>query len=157
MDKQPHFWNRHMDANASDDLVGLRTDQLSFAPRYLRRMWHGSYAFRPFRRVLVDRINCKKLLIATQAIQIVFSSALAILALTGLLVYWQLLVITFFNGIITTVTQTAIQALSMDIVGEKNISNAIALNNVAMNVTWAIGPAVGGRSWLRWGRQIVFG
>ena len=32
----------------------------------------------------------------------------------------------------------------MDIVGEKNISNAIALNNVAMNVTWAIGPAVGG-------------
>ena len=79
MDKQPHFWNRHMDANASDDLVGLRTDQLSFAPRYCAACGMSPMLLGPFAGVLVDRINCKKLLIATQAIQIVFSSALAIL------------------------------------------------------------------------------
>lgn len=100
--------------------------------------------FGPFVGALVDRIDRKKLLITARALQATFAGILAILSATGLLEFWHLVVIGFFQGVIMTASFTTYAAISMDIVGKDNISNAVSLNLVVMNVTRVIGPVAGG-------------
>lgn len=100
--------------------------------------------FGPFVGALVDMIDRKKLLITVRALQAVFAGILAILSATGLLEFWHLVVIGFFQGVIMTASFTAYSTITMDIVGKENISNAVSLSLVVMNVTRVIGPAAGG-------------
>lgn len=100
--------------------------------------------FGPLVGALSDKFDRRKILICAQGLQAAVAVLLAILLSTGLIQFWHLMVLGFLQGVIWNVTYTNGYALAMDIVGKANVTNAIALNIVAMDVTRVIGPAVGG-------------
>src|SRR5678809_509447 len=59
-----------------------------------------SFLMAPLAGVLVDRWNRHRLLIATQVLALLQSLALAVLALTGLIRIWQVIVLSVFQGLI---------------------------------------------------------
>lgn len=98
----------------------------------------------PFFGTIADRINRQKFIIVIQASQVFLASAMAFLIMTNQLQFWQLTLIGFLDGVIWSSYYTTSFSLTMDIVGEKDISNAVALNIASMGITRVIGPAVGG-------------
>src|SRR5499425_2388787 len=59
-----------------------------------------SFLLAPFAGVLVDRWNRHRLLVATQALAMVQSLALAVLTLTGLVKIWHIILLSIFQGVI---------------------------------------------------------
>ena len=97
-----------------------------------------------FAGVLVDRFDTRKLVIGTQAVQMVLAAALAGIALTGVAVPWMVYVIAFARGSVLVLDVPARQALTYWMVGPAELPNAIALNSSLFNASRVIGPALGG-------------
>lgn len=97
-----------------------------------------------FAGVLVDRFDTRKLVIGTQAVQMVLAAALAGIALTGVAVPWMVYVIAFARGSVLVLDVPARQALTYRMVGPAELPNAIALNSSLFNASRVIGPALGG-------------
>ena len=98
----------------------------------------------PFVGAIADRVNRRNLLITVRSLTIILASTLAILVITNHLTFWLLTVIGFLQGIIWSASYSASYSLTADIVGKEGITNAIALNMVAMNIPRIIGPLFGG-------------
>lgn len=98
----------------------------------------------PFLGAVADKVDRRKFMLSILVAQIIFVVFLASITAAGVLQFWHLALVGFLDGLVFTAYSTAGYALAMDIVGEKDITNAIALNTVAMDITRVIGPAVGG-------------
>jgi MFS family permease len=98
----------------------------------------------PFIGAIADRVDRRKFMLLMMVVQVIFIVLLAALTATGRLQFWHLAVVGFVDGLIFTAISTTGYALAMDIVGEESITNAVALNVVAMDITRVVGPAVGG-------------
>jgi len=98
----------------------------------------------PFSGVLSDRIDRRGMLIGTNMIALVASAVCAVLALLGEAPYPVLLIAGLALGLAQSPSQPARAALVFQLVGRENLSNANALNVLAMNGSQMIGPALGG-------------
>lgn len=99
----------------------------------------------PFGGVLSDRWNHQRTLIATQALSMLQSFALAALTLTGTVHISHIIALSLFQGIVNAVDSPTRQAFVPEIVERKeNLINAIALNSSLFNGARLIGPAIGG-------------
>ncbi len=99
----------------------------------------------PFAGVMTDRCNQRNLLLLTQSLAMTQAFLLALLALTGWITVWQIVLLSIFLGIINTFDMTARQAFFLDMVPDMDdLSNAIALNSSLVNVTRLVGPAIAG-------------
>ena len=98
----------------------------------------------PISGALADRIPRKRIIILSQGGNAVMTLLLATLDMSGLINFWQLLVFGFVNGSMIAFNMPSRQALISEIVGEKDLMNAISLNSSAMNLTRVIGPAAAG-------------
>ncbi|MDX3005825.1 MFS transporter [Kribbella solani] len=98
----------------------------------------------PFAGAYADRHNRVRLLIIAASWALVAVSAVATLASLGRASYWVLVVGGLAIGLAQSPSQPARASLVMDLVGRQNISNANALNSMALNMTQVIGPALGG-------------
>ena len=99
----------------------------------------------PFAGVLIDRWNRHRVIVSTQILAMVQSLALAVLALTGVINIWQILVLSFFQGAINAFDAPARQAFVPELVEKKeDLANAIALNSSMFNGARLIGPAIAG-------------
>ena len=98
----------------------------------------------PWAGALADRFNRVRILLLAAAWATLATAVVAVLAATGTLPYWALVVAGFLLGVAQSPSQPARASLVMDLVGPANISNANALNALAMNVTQVFGPALGG-------------
>jgi MFS family permease len=97
-----------------------------------------------FAGVLVDRMDRKKLLVAGNLAQAAFAFALAILASTGLVAYWHVLVLALLAGTALTIQMPTAQAVLSSIVDRTAIGNAVALNSAQYNMLRILAPAVAG-------------
>ena len=97
-----------------------------------------------FAGVIVDRFDNRKLIIGTQAVQMVLAAALAAIALGGVAVPWMVYVIAFLRGTVLVLDVPARQSLTYRMVGPAELPNAIALNSSLFNASRVIGPALGG-------------
>ena len=97
-----------------------------------------------FAGVLVDRMDRKRLLVAGNLINATFALALAILATTGLVQFWHVLVLALFGGIALTIQMPAAQAVLSSLVDRTAIGNAVALNSAQYNAFRIFAPAVAG-------------
>ncbi len=97
-----------------------------------------------FAGVVVDRFDNRKLIIGTQAVQMVLAAALATIALGGVAVPWMVYVIAFMRGTVLVLDVPARQSLTYRMVGPAELPNAIALNSSLFNASRVIGPALGG-------------
>jgi MFS family permease len=99
----------------------------------------------PFAGVLIDRWNRHRVIVATQILAMVQSLALAVLALTGVINIWHILVLSFCQGAINAFDAPARQAFVPELVEKKeDLANAIALNASMFNGARLIGPAIAG-------------
>lgn len=94
--------------------------------------------------VLVDRLDARRVVISTQAAQMVLSTLLAAIALLGVVEPWHVYVLAFLAGTVTVVDAPARQALTYRMVGPGELPNAVGLNSSLFNGSRIFGPAVGG-------------
>jgi MFS family permease len=99
----------------------------------------------PFAGVLVDRWNRHRILVVTQALSLLQSAALAVLALTGIITVPHVLLLQIAQGIINAFDTPARQAFVSEMVEDRaDLPNAIALNSSMVNGSRIIGPSIGG-------------
>ncbi len=108
---------------------------LQFAPQLLLLPWTGSAA---------DRLNQRKLLMGTQATMGVLALALGGLTVAGVVKLWQVYVFAFLSGCAAAVEAPVRQTFIGEMVGDRDLSNAVALNSTSFNAAQMIGPAVAG-------------
>ncbi len=93
---------------------------------------------------IADRIKKRYIVIATQTSMAILSFVLAILTSFDVITYFEVLVITTLMGFAQTFDVPARQSFMIDLVGSKDLSNAIALNSTIFNLARIIGPAIAG-------------
>ena len=104
-----------------------------------------SFALGPFAGVWVERLNRRKLLVATQAAAAVQSLALAALTLAHLITLWEIIALTALQGLINAFDMPGRQSFLVQLVDDRNdLSNAIAINSSMANGARLIGPAIAG-------------
>ena len=94
--------------------------------------------------VLADRMRKRSLLIFTQSSLGVIALVNAVLVHIGIIEIWHLFALGIAQGIIFSLNMPARSAIIPEIVGEGQITNAMALNNAGMNFSRIIGPAAAG-------------
>lgn len=115
-------------------LLGL-VGALQFLPVLLFSLFAG---------VIIDRFPKKKLLIITQSASMLITLILAILAFTGEIRYWHLIIMASAIGMANTLDMPARQSFVIELVGKEDLMNAIALNSTVFNISRIIGPAIAG-------------
>jgi MFS family permease len=100
--------------------------------------------FSLFAGVIVDRLDARRLVIATQASAMGLASLLAGLALSGAVEAWHVYVLGFLAGTVQVLDAPARQALTYRMVGPGELPNAIALTSGLFNGARIFGPAIGG-------------
>ena len=108
---------------------------LQFGPQLLLLPWSGYAA---------DRFDRRKLLMATQAASGLLALILGLLAVTGYAQLWHVYALAFLSGCVNAIDGPARQTFVSDLVGEDDLSNAVALNSTSFNSARMIGPAIAG-------------
>ena len=94
--------------------------------------------------VVADRIDNRRLVIATQAISMVLSAVLAVLVLTGSASLPLVYAIAVLGGTALVFDAPGRHALTFQMVGRDELPNAVALNTGLFNAARVVGPALGG-------------
>jgi MFS family permease len=98
----------------------------------------------PYGGVIVDRLDKRRLIIATQCAAAVQALVLGILAATGNASLAWVLFLSAASGLINVLDNPARQAFVREMVAADQVRNAVSLNAVLVNVARAVGPAVAG-------------
>jgi MFS family permease len=93
---------------------------------------------------IADIIDRRRLLIAIQIYLLIVAGLLGVLTLLELTTAWVLLGFVFALGVGAAMMMPAWSAIVPDLVRTDELSSAVALNSVAINVSRAIGPAIAG-------------
>src|SRR6201987_4902940 len=120
----------HHNATAGGMVIALQ-----FAPQVL---------LLPFTGFAADHLDRRKLVFASQAAMGALAMGLGFLTVAGLVQLWQVYVFAFLLGCVAAFDAPARQTFVAELVGEADLSNAVALNSTSFNVARMIGPAVAG-------------
>ncbi len=121
-----------MDMSESSLLVGVATF-LAMIPRIV---------VTPFAGLLADRMNRRTLLALAHGVNLIHVMVLGILALTGIIEVWHLMVLSLVNGVARSVQMPTGGALVPNLVPRDQLLNAIALNSSTMHGSRLLGPLV---------------
>jgi MFS family permease len=120
--------------NNSGTYLGLVT-AVQFAPVLFFSLQGGA---------LADRVNKRKLLIATNLVGALSSLGLGLLVLAGHVQIWQVFFFALTLGISSAVDAPIRQSFTSEIVGHSDIANAVSLNSANFNAGRLVGPALSG-------------
>lgn len=98
----------------------------------------------PWGGVVVDRLSRRTVLVMTQTGAMLLAFILAALTFTNVVREWHVIVLAALLGVVTAFDAPARQAFVPDMVGKKDLPNAIALNSIMFNSARVIGPAIAG-------------
>lgn len=108
---------------------------LQFAPQVLLIALTGFAA---------DHFDRRRLLFVTQGALGLLALALGLLTLTGAVRLWHVYGFAFALGCVTAFDTPVRQTFVAELVGEADLSNAVALNSTSFNIGRMIGPAIAG-------------
>ena len=91
-----------------------------------------------------DSIDRRKMVIVTQAVMGTLALGLGLLTLAGVVQLWQVYVFALALGCASAFDAPARQTFVSELVGEADLSNAVALNSTSFNAARLIGPAAAG-------------
>jgi MFS family permease len=94
--------------------------------------------------VVADRLDNRKLVIATQTLSMTFSALFAVLVLGGLETLWVIYLLAILSSTAIVFDAPGRHALTFQMVGREELSNAVALNASLFNASRVVGPAVAG-------------
>jgi MFS family permease len=104
----------------------------------------GVLLFTVYAGVIVDRVDKRRLIVWTQALQMLEALALAALVWTGRVTTSQVMLLALLFGIVNAFDIPARQAFIAELVDRADLMNAIALNSSMFNAARIVGPAVAG-------------
>lgn len=93
---------------------------------------------------LADIIDRRKMLLSAQILGLAAAAVLAFLTLQSLTTPWVLLAATFVLGIAAALSAPVFQAIVPELIDKAGLPDAVALNSLGVNISRAIGPALGG-------------
>ena len=120
--------------NNNGTYLGLVT-AVQFAPVLLFSLHGGAMA---------DRIDKRKVLIATNVVGGAASIGLGLLVVSNAVQLWHVFVLAGVLGISTAIDAPVRQAFTSELVGHDDLPNAVSLNSANFNGGRLIGPAVSG-------------
>ena len=94
--------------------------------------------------VIADRMDRRRLLLASQYVQMASAIVLSVLVATHQIKVWHILISSFVVGTAQAFGGPAYSALVPSLVKKEDLPNAIALNSIQFNVARVIGPVLGG-------------
>jgi MFS family permease len=94
--------------------------------------------------VLADRFDLRRMVILTQSAAMLVSIALAALAFAGVAQVWHVYVLAVLGGTALVFDAPGRHALTYQMVGRDELSNAVALNASIFNASRVVGPAAAG-------------
>lgn len=94
--------------------------------------------------VVADRMDSRRLVIWTQAVAMAISIALALVTLTGSASLPIVYVLAALGGIALAFDAPGRQSLTFQMVGRRELPNAVALNTGLFNGSRIVGPAIAG-------------
>ena len=106
-----------------------------FAPQTLFGLFAG---------VLADRLDNRRLMIATQTSSMAVAVALTVLAFSGSAQVWQVYVLAVLAGVAQVFDSPGRHALVYQMVGRRELPNAIALNTSIFNASRIVRPGIAG-------------
>jgi predicted MFS family arabinose efflux permease len=107
--------------------------------------------------VVADRTERRKILLASQYVQMASAGLLTVLVATGHVHVWHILCLSFASGFAQAFGGPAYQALIPTLVDREDMPNAIALNSIQFNMAVTIGPALAGQALAKLGEKWCFG
>lgn len=111
------------------------TTAMQFLPMLLLSMYGG---------VIVDRFPKRRILLCTQASMGVLALILGVLVVTGQAQVWHVYLLALGLGLTTVVDSPTRQTFAMELVGPRDLPNAVALNSATFNLARILGPAAAG-------------
>ena len=98
----------------------------------------------PLTGLAADYLDRRKLLMATQAAMGALALGLAILTICGLVQLWHAFLFALLLGCVAAFDSPARHTFVLELVGQADLSNAVALNSASFNTARMVGPAVAG-------------
>lgn len=108
---------------------------LQFGPQFLLLPWTGWAA---------DHFDRRRLLMVTQTCMGLLALGLGLLTLSGRAEVWHVYLFAGLLGCVTAFDNPTRHTFVAELVGETDLSNAVALNSTSFNSARMVGPAVAG-------------
>lgn len=116
-----------------------------------------TFILAPVAGVLTDQFSRYRVLLMTQVFSLLQAMILAVLALTGIMQIWHLVVLSIVLGCINAFDVPSRHSFVVEMVEKKeDLGNAIALNSMMFNGARLIGPTVAGIMLATTGEGICF-
>ncbi|MEX0989915.1 MAG: MFS transporter [Actinomycetota bacterium] len=96
-----------------------------------------------FGGVVADRFDKRRTLIVTQTAFAVLALSLGALVAFQVVQLWMVYAVALVQGLVTAVDHPTRQAFVPEIVGKRNLANAVGLNSAVFTGTRIVGPAIG--------------
>lgn len=94
--------------------------------------------------VLADRVDNRRLLIATSVLSAVVALLFGVVVSSGTPSLGVIYGLTFVSGLVLAIERPAMQALLFQLVGRETLPSAVAANSTIVSVSRLVGPALGG-------------
>jgi len=107
--------------------------------------------------VVADRYDRRKILLASQVVQLTNAFVLAALLLTHHVAIWHILVLSFLTGIAQSFGGPAYQALVPTLVDKEDVPNAVSLQSTQFNLARVVGPLLAAVAYAKLGAAACFG
>ncbi|ASU86043.1 MFS transporter [Nocardiopsis gilva YIM 90087] len=133
-------------SDGSGVALGITT-ALQFLPMMLLGLWGGT---------LVDRMSKRHLLIATQAAMGLLALGLGTLTVAGHAEVWHVYLFALALGTVTVLDNPGRQTFVEEMVGRRDLPNAVALNSASFQLGRVAGPAIAGLMIAAVGSGVVF-
>jgi len=108
---------------------------LNFGPMLVLGAWGG---------LLADRRDKRRILIVTQSAFALLAIALWALVATGLVTVGIVYALSLLQGVVTAVDMPTRQSFYAEMVGPRDLTNAVSLNSAVVTGTRIVGPALAG-------------
>jgi MFS family permease len=98
----------------------------------------------PLSGIIADRFNRRRMLLITQISMGILGLGLGLIVLANVATLWEVYAFAFALGCVSAIDAPVRQTFVSEIVSEKGIPNAVALNSTSFNGARLIGPAIAG-------------
>jgi MFS family permease len=98
--------------------------------------------FASYGGLLADRFSKRKMLYVTQTVAGLLALTLGVLVLGGWVRLWMVFVLAGGLGLVNAMDNPARQTFVFDMVGRSQLTNAVTLNSIIVNLSRVIGPAL---------------
>ncbi|HZV25155.1 MAG TPA: MFS transporter, partial [Acidothermaceae bacterium] len=98
----------------------------------------------PYGGVVADRIDKRKLMMVLQSMMGVLALVLGLLVVTNHVHVWEVFALAFMLGLNNCFENPARQSFVLEMVGAKDLRNAVSLNSTMVNAARAVGAAIAG-------------